>query len=357
MKKYDVIIIWASFAWLSCARALLKWWKKVLILELKKDIRKHIHTTWIIVDEAFNEWKPKKALLKKINKVKLYSPSLEKISIESDDYTFYATDTWELIYDYYQDVLTLWWECRLGYNFKWANFDKTNSEYLIEDLKISAPIIVGADWVFSPVAKYFWLWRNSRFLYWVEYEFSFEALKWKQLEWFHCFTNQDISLWYLWWIVPWVKTIQVWLATFQTEKPDIDRFLESINSVFNFDKKSLLTTRWWVIPTNGVVEPFYKNNVFLVWDAAGTMSPLTAGWIHTAMRYGRKLWEHFSQNFNNPEENIQWYINTLPKFRAKRLLSKAYVSLCKNWMLNLLFKTKIIFPIARVVFFLKKRLK
>ncbi|MCD5380369.1 NAD(P)/FAD-dependent oxidoreductase [Candidatus Gracilibacteria bacterium] len=357
MKQYDVIIVGASFAGLSCARALLAGGKKVMILELKKDIRKHIHTTGIIVDEAFEEWKPKKSLLKKINKVKLYSPSLEKISIQSDDYTFYATDTGELIYEYYKEILELGGECRLDYNFKGAEYNNDSKLYSLANLKISAPIIVGADGVFSPVAKYFGLGRNSRFLYGVEYEFSYDVLEGKELEGFHCFTNQDVSLGYLGWIVPGVKTVQVGLATFQTEKPEIDRFLNSISDVFNFDKKYLLTTRGGVIPTNGVVEPFYQNNVFLVGDAAGTMSPLTAGGIHTAMRYGRKLGEHISQNFDNPEENLEKYIKTLPKFKFKRLLSKAYVSLCKNWMLNLLFKTKIIFPIAKIVFFLKKKLK
>ncbi|USN56324.1 MAG: hypothetical protein H6766_04615 [Candidatus Peribacteria bacterium] len=54
--------------------------------------------------------------------------------------------------------------------------------------------MVGADGARSKVAEVCGLGRNTRFLQGREYDFSYDALMGKNLDAFHCFLDQQITL-------------------------------------------------------------------------------------------------------------------------------------------------------------------
>lgn len=352
MQKFDAIIVGASFAGLSCAKELLKSNLRVLILEAKSDLEKRIHTTGIIVDEAHREWLPDHNFVHAINKVVLYAPSLRNINIESKDYKFYTTDTGPLIKNYAANLLSKGLIIQHSYSFQ--NVFDDGHDFIIEDLNVKSPLIIGADGARSTVAKYFNLGKNHRYLHGLEYEFFKDTYK---LDAFHCFLNQDIHRGYLGWVIPGVQSIQVGFASYNKDKLNINKFLKSISPMFPLNPKEKIAVRSGVIPVNGVVHPLeIKNRVFLIGDAAGTVSPITGGGIHTAMRYGRILGQEITRFHHNKTHYIS-YKKYLPSFRLKRGISYLYVHMCPNWLIELTFRFKMIVPIAKIAFFLRKSLK
>ncbi len=103
----------------------------------------------------------------------------------------------------------------------------------------------------------------------------------------HVFLDSRLAPGYIGWVVPGVGITQVGLAARAPVRPDLDRFIERISSVFDLSGASRVGTRGGLIPIGGPVHPYASRNVALVGDAAGLVSPLTAGGIHTALRSGR----------------------------------------------------------------------
>ena len=52
--------------------------------------------------------------------------------------------------------------------------------------------------------------------------------------------------------------------------------------------RRILSRRGGPIPCSGIVRPLATEQVMLIGDAAGMVSPLTAGGIHNALRFGRR---------------------------------------------------------------------
>jgi flavin-dependent dehydrogenase len=92
---------------------------------------------------------------------------------------------------------------------------------------------------------------------------------------------------YIAWVVPGVGITQVGLAVRAPARPDIDRFLGRIAALFDLSHARRVGMRGGLIPVGGTVRPFVGPDTVLVGDAAGLVSPLTAGGIHTALRSGR----------------------------------------------------------------------
>jgi flavin-dependent dehydrogenase len=103
----------------------------------------------------------------------------------------------------------------------------------------------------------------------------------------HVFLDSRLAPGYIGWVVPGVGITQVGLAARAPARPDLSRFLERISSVFDLSAAERVGTRGGLIPVGGPVRPYATRDVALVGDAAGLVSPLTAGGIHTALRSGR----------------------------------------------------------------------
>ncbi len=79
---------------------------------------------------------------------------------------------------------------------------------------------------------------------------------------------------------------QVGLAVHAGNRVDIAKFVDRIDDRFGLCGKRVLEKRGGMIPINGLLPRFYGDRVLLVGDAAGMVSPLTAGGIHRIYRFG-----------------------------------------------------------------------
>ena len=110
-----------------------------------------------------------------------------------------------------------------------------------------------------------------------------------------------------------------------------------------------------LIPCGGVVKPAAARRVLLVGDAAGMVSPVTAGGIHMALRHGL-LTGHAIADFlsGRGPDPVQHLAQTYPTFRLKRVLRFLFDHFQTDWAFNLLLATKPMREAASLVYFHKR---
>ena len=109
-------------------------------------------------------------------------------------------------------------------------------------------------------------------------------------------------------------------------------------------------------PCGGLVAPVATERALLVGDAAGMVSPVTAGGIHSAWEHGwtvgRAIASSLRDGGSAPE---QIAIDTAPRFRTKRALRWAYDRLQFDWPFDLLLHSPPLRWAAEQVYFHKRR--
>ncbi len=171
------------------------------------------------------------------------------------------------------------------------------------------------------MADHFALGQNTQFLLGAEAEY--EGLKLSDPNAFYCFLDQKLARGYLGWVIPGVGVAQVGLAQRMPKRPDIDAFVARMQGVFDFSQAKVAARRGGLIPVGGLVKPFARGNVILLGDAAGIVSPLTAGGIHTALHYGKLLGEAIADHLHHGGQHpAQRMARLYPRFYLKQALAK-----------------------------------
>ena len=98
------------------------------------------------------------------------------------------------------------------------------------------------------------------------------------------------------------------------------------------------SVRAGLIPCGGVVRPVAASRVLLVGDAAGMVSPVTAGGIHTALKHGLAAGNAVADFLRGKgDDPAEQFVRSYPKFRTKRLLrwlfDRFQTDFAFNWLL------------------------
>ena len=349
MKEYDLIVAGAGFSGLACAELAAKNNLNTLILERKYNITKNIHTTGILVKEIAEEWNLPARLTKKINGVRLYSPALDWIDLYSPEYYFFATDTPGLMQ--WQSEHTMAAGVKIIFETSYKSSKYVNSRHILDNENIQCRYLVGCDGARSRVARQYDLGRNRNFLIGIEAEYkTHEDIDQDKL---HVFLDTDLACGYIAWIVPGLNCTQVGLATRFPAAPRLQEFIRKISPLINLDGMQPFSHRAGVIPCGGLVDKFYTENIMLLGDAAGMVSPLTGGGIYPAVQAGRIAGQAIAEYLNNgaPEPGLI-VRKSLPGFYFKtslRRLSDNYS--IPNTLYNQLFHTPLFRSIAQTIFF------
>ena len=101
------------------------------------------------------------------------------------------------------------------------------------------------------------------------------------------------------------------------------------------------SVRAGLIPCGGVVRPAAASRVLLVGDAAGMVSPVTAGGIHTALKHGLAAGNAVADFLRGKAEDpAGWFVRSYPKFRVKRLLRWGFDRFQTDFAFNSLLATR-----------------
>ena len=97
--------------------------------------------------------------------------------------------------------------------------------------------------------------------------------------------------------------------------------------------------------------------MILIGDAAGMVSPLTAGGIYTALKFGRRAAEAIADRMAGAAPHPARILpGEYPRFRVKSLLRRALDFGPPNWMFNLAIGTRPMRSLAKLVYFHTKGL-
>lgn len=338
--EWDVVVVGASFGGAACALAARGAGLRVCVLERKRDPGIRLHTTGIIVREAsegtaLGGIPP--ALVRRIDGVRLYAPRLRSVALQRRDYYFLATDTPGVMRWLAGELERAGVELRLMQSFTDARRD--GDGWQVAGLG-RCRWLVGADGAKSRVAMRAGLGRVRAFLYGVEHEFDGAALV--EPGRLHCFIDRTLAPGYIGWAAQNPRGVQLGLAFRhrgdRAGVPDIDALRRRVGERLGLDPALRPTaTRAGLIPCGGAVRPLAAPGVILTGDAAGIVSPVTAGGIHSAWRHGQAVGEAIAAHLlDGAPDPAGVAIRAAPRYRSKRLLRWAYDHLQLDWPFDLL---------------------
>ncbi len=348
MRSVDLVIVGGGFAGLTCAQAAAARGVATVVLERKKQPGDGCHTTGLLVKEVADAWDFPRRLVRKIHGVRIYRPNLKSFDLVSPGYYFLATDTPGVMQWMTDTARDAGAEVRLGAAYSGGDFCDRGVNLRGADLQ--ARMLVGCDGARSLVARDFGLGQNRRFL--VGVEGHFEGVRDLDKDRLHVFLDSRLAPGYIAWAVPGLEHTQIGLAVNRPHVPRLSELVEKLSRVFNFDGARMIDRRGGLIPCGGCVRPFKRGAALLLGDAAGMVSPLTAGGIHPSMQLGRAagiaISDHLLEGGPNPARLLG---HLAPSFRFKRTLRAAFDLAPPNWLYDLALGSNMMRNIAQTIFF------
>jgi geranylgeranyl reductase family protein len=350
--RCDLAVVGAGFAGLVAARRAAERGLDVLVLDRKAEPGRPVHTTGILTAEAaalLPDLPP--ALVRAVPGVRLYAPNRRFVDLASPGYGFLATDTPNLL-RFLADTAA-----RAGARFAWGRrvaAGRRNADDVILDDGaggVSARYVLGADGARSAVAEAFGLGRNRRFL--VGLEAEYEGLGGVASHALHCFVHRAMAPGYIGWAVPGTGGIvQLGLAARRAEPPALDAFVRHASGVFDFAGARVVARRSGLIPVGGRVRPAGAARVLLVGDAAGAVSPLTAGGIFPALEAAPRAADAIADFLAGRAPDPAFSLPaTYPRYRTKAVLRRALDLGPPNGLVNAALGTRPFQALARLVYF------
>lgn len=359
-RTQDVAIVGASFAGLACATALARAGLAVTVLERKDDPGAKLHTTGILVKDAIDtvpllDAMPS-SLVRRVAGVRLYAPNLSHVDLAAPGYYFLATDTPGLMRWLAAQAVEAGADLRLATLFRDA---ERNAQGFDLGEHGACRYLVGADGPQSRVAKVLGLGSNRAFLFGIEHEYAGARID--APEHLHCFVDKRLAPGYIAWMVAGVGVVQVGLARRMgrgNALPPADAMralLAKIAPIADLRDRAPDAVRAGQIPCGGLVSPVAATRALLLGDAAGMVSPLTAGGIHTALQHGAAA-GHAIGDFlaGRADDPCRAFVQRYPRFRAKRALRWVFDHFQTDIAFNLLLATKPVRQAASLVYFHRK---
>lgn len=351
----DVIVVGASFAGAACALAAAQRGLRVVVLERKRDPGERLHTTGIIVKEAaeatlLHQLPP--TLTRRVGQVRLYSPRLRQLALAAPGYYFLTTDTPEVMRWLAARLQQHGVDLRLGASFTGAQ--PTREGWQVDGVG-NTRFLVGADGARSRVARHCGLGEVRDFLHGIEYEFPDAQLA--EPDALHCFISRREAPGYIGWIAQGPTGVQAGLARRHDPRnprlPDLDAFLLRVGVAGGLPRRLRPgKVRAGLIPCGGPVSRIAAHGAILTGDAAGLVSPVTAGGIHSAWRHGQAVGtaiaSHVRDGGPHPDAVA---IAAAPRFRGKRVLRWAFDRLQMDWPFDLLLHSAPMRLAAEQVYF------
>ena len=276
---YDIAVIGAGLAGLHCARILANRGLRVLLIDRKRSLADGIHTTGIFVRKTWEDFPlPDEQLGRPIRDVTLYSPSRKAMQLTADHDEFrIGRMSW--IYLYLLDHCA-----RAGVRFMpqtrflggdGSSITVSRGEHVE---KINVRYVIGADGAQSRVARAYGLDVNREMLAGIEDVVPGRASK-PQL---HCYLDPRLAPGYIAWVADDGEEAHIGLAGYRTRfdpASALEQFRTSIGS-----SARRIERRGGMIPVGGMLRRIANERALLVGDAAGAVSPLTAGGLDPAIR-------------------------------------------------------------------------
>jgi flavin-dependent dehydrogenase len=289
MKHYDVIIVGAGLAGLQCARLLGRQGLGILLIDRKNSLDTSIHTTGIFVRRTLEDFDiPGDCLGPVVRDVTLYSPSRKSMNLTSEQDEFRVGRMGRLYSHYLDQCLRAGVEWLPG--TRYVDHHKLKDELTVRldgqsSRSVTTRYLVGGDGANSRVARDLKLDRNKEWIVGVEDVLANVPLNGPPR--LHCFLDPRIAPGYLAWVAHDGEETHVgvggYSAMFDPQRA-LDQFRSSLKDIVDLSEARDVERRGGRIPVGGVLRNIANTEGLVIGDAAGAVSPLTAGGLDPCMR-------------------------------------------------------------------------
>lgn len=291
MEQFDVVVVGAGLAGLQLTRLLARRGASVLLVDRKRTLEESIHTTGIFVRRTLEDFKlPEDCLGHPIRRITLYSPARRAQTLESQHDEFRVGRMGNLYARFLEESLNAGarWSPATRY-VRMEDAGARGSFVLLESAgrvrRVAARFVVGGDGARSRVARDLGLDANREWIVGVE-----DVLRDVPLEGppqFHCFLDSRIAPGYLAWVVHDGEEAHVGVGGYAAHFDPLsalEKFRSEVEKMFDFKGACRVERRGGRIPVGGVLRRIANERGLLIGDAAGAVSPLTAGGLDPCMR-------------------------------------------------------------------------
>ncbi len=290
MDSFDIAVVGAGLAGLQTALLLSERKFRVLLIDRKPALDRSIHTTGIFVRRTLEDFDlPNDCLGPPVRHVTLYSPSRRSMDLVSPHDEFRVGRMGQL----YERLLH---KCICA-GVQWMPATRYIEHAMLKDelimrvetgtscRSIRVRYVVGADGAMSQIGAALGLDSNRDWIVGVE-----EVLERVPLAGpprFHCFLDPRLAPGYLAWIVHDGEQVHLGVGGYPSRFDPLKALREfrcSVGNLIDLSNAKLIERRGGRIPVGGVLRRIANQQGLLVGDAAGAVSPLTAGGLDPCMR-------------------------------------------------------------------------
>ncbi len=279
----------AGLAGLHTATLLAQRGHEVLLVERRPRLTGAIRTTGIFVRRTLEDFPlPPECLGPPIRRVVLYPPGLRRpVTLVSARDEFRVGDMGPL----YEAAAGAAREAGVRTVLGTRYVGRRDGAHLLAGpdgpARVRARFLVGADGARSRVARELALDRNSHLL--VGAEEVFGIPRHEEPPTFHCVLDPSVAPGYLAWVVNDGRHAHVGVAGYADRFPDglrgaMERFAARAPGLAGADRPAEVERRGGSIPVGGLLRRIACADGLLVGDAAGAVSPLTAGGLDPCLR-------------------------------------------------------------------------
>ncbi|SCG64731.1 Dehydrogenase (flavoprotein) [Micromonospora echinaurantiaca] len=285
----DVLVVGAGLAGLHTATRLARAGHEVLLVERRSTLTGAIRTTGIFVRRTLDDFAlPPGCLGPPIRRVVLYPPGLRRpVTLVSARDEYRVADMAALYVTAARAAADAGVRILLGTRYAGRRGDCVLLVGPDGPTRVRARFVVGADGARSRVARDLGLDRNQHLLVGAEEVFAIPAGG--EAPAFHCVLDPSLAPGYLAWVVNDGRHAHVGVAGYADRFPDglrraLQRFRAAAPGLPGVDHPEQVERRGGPIPVGGVLRRISCADGLLVGDAAGAVSPLTAGGLDPCLR-------------------------------------------------------------------------
>jgi flavin-dependent dehydrogenase len=333
MEHYDVLVVGAGLAGLQSTRLLAGHGLKVGLVDRKRSLDEAVHTTGIFVRRSLEDFAlPAAYLGPPIRHVTIYSPARRTLELASAHDEFRIGRMGPLYERLLKDcraagaeflAATVFADCRAAEGGSVVQLKTAGGER-----SVCARFVVGADGADSRVARELGLSQNRRWI--VGLEEVWERRSAAGTPRLHCFFDRRVAPGYIAWIADDTTSVHVGVggypALFQPAAA-LETFRASVDSIVDLGDAKRVERRAGRIPVGSILPRLACERGLLVGDAAGAVSPLTAGGLDPCLRLSelaaRSAWQYLS---TGEAAHLAGYDGRQfrRRFRARRALRAVY---------------------------------
>jgi flavin-dependent dehydrogenase len=289
MQRCDVLVVGAGLAGLWTARLLARAGLRVMLVDERPAVDRRIRTTGIFVRRTLEDFSlPLDCFGPPIHDVTLYSPAFRALHLASPHPEFRVARMGPL----YRRLLA----AARGAGVAWRPRTRATdlerhgatSVVRLQGVRVEnveTRFVVGGDGAQSRVARWLGLSRNREWIVGVEEMYRGVPLTGRAA--FHCILSPALAPGYLAWLVHDGEEVHLGVGGYARHFDPGAALMElrmKLPVALDWTRARLVDRRGGRIPVGGVLPRLVCSHGLLVGDAAGAVSPLTAGGLDPCLR-------------------------------------------------------------------------